>query len=303
MPKSKTLAKAAVVTVASAAILISSVSVFADQTNAISGKIFGKPIAKGFMDADPLERLQKEKEAIQQKVKDGKLTQEQADKRIAEIDQRIKEIQDFNNLTLDQKKEKLLSSFTTSINEKVKNGKLAQDKADQEIANFKTKLDAWDGTGNPPFIGRGLMEKADGFRDKEGFKGNVDPAKMLEEQKKAIQQKVTDGKLTQEEADKKIAALEQRVKEIQEFNSLTLDQKKEKLLSKYTSSINERVKDGKLTQEQADKNIADFKAKLEQWDGSGRIPFMGSEHKDGKGFGGRSHKEKSADASQQSNVQ
>lgn len=314
MKKTKTIAIAAIATVASAAILISSMTVFADQTKAGTSKIFGKSFARGAMNMDPQERIQKEKEAIQQKVTDGKLTQEEADKKIAELDQRIKEMQEFNNLTLDQKKEKLLNGFTTSINENVKNSKMTQEQADKTIADFKTKLGAWDGTGNPPFQGRGLMgkegimrkgeagkgDRAGGKADfKQGFKGNVDPAKMLEQQKQALQQKVTDGKLTQEDADKRIAELDQKVKEMQEFNSLTLEQKKEKILSNFTTSTNDRVKDGKLTQEQADKMATDFKAKLDQWDGSGMMPFNGGGPRDEKGFGGRSYKGMDGGAKQQ----
>lgn len=276
MKRPKTLA----ITAAAIAILLTSSAVFADQTKstAPNAGTYTKTLKGDVAKLDPAQMLEKQKANLQKKVADGKMTQEEADKAIAQMEQKIKEMQDFQNMTLEQKKEKLL-------------------------ADYKAKLDQWDGSGNAPFFGKGF-EGIEGFKGKEGFdkekgefrdnalfgkgsEGNMDPAQMLEKQKANLQQRVADGKMTQEEADKAIAQMEQKVKEMQDFNALTPEQKKEKLLNEFTTSTNERVTAGKLTQEKADQAIADFKAKLDKWDGTGNMPFVGKGGEGREGFAGK----------------
>lgn len=101
---------------------------------------------------------------------------------------------------------------------------------------------------------------------------NKDPVKMLEQRKANVRQELSEGKITKEEADRKIARIEQKIKDIQEFNKLPLKEKKEKLINSFTARVDKKVQEGELTRDNADKMISKFKAKVEKWDGNG-YPF------------------------------
>lgn len=102
-------------------------------------------------DKDPIKALQNRKEKIQSLLKDGKITKEKADKMTARIDSKIKEIQDFNKLTLPQKKDKLINDFKASVEKRVKEGKIDKAKADTLVKEFIEKINKWDGNGYPKF--------------------------------------------------------------------------------------------------------------------------------------------------------
>lgn len=110
---------------------------------------------------DPIKALESKKEKIQKLLKEGKITKEKADAITAKIDAKIKEIQEFNKLPLKQKKEKLISNFKASIERKVKEGKLSQDKADELIKKFNEKVQKWDGSGYPRFFKKGFNKYRD----------------------------------------------------------------------------------------------------------------------------------------------
>ncbi|MCR4434934.1 MAG: hypothetical protein QHH06_05315 [Clostridiales bacterium] len=103
---------------------------------------------------DPLQALQDKKERVQSLLKEGKITKEKADAIIAKIDLKIKNIKEFNSLTLPQKKDRLKSNFKASMDKKVKDGKLTQDKANELIKDFNEKVEKWDGSGYPEFCGK-----------------------------------------------------------------------------------------------------------------------------------------------------
>lgn len=136
---------------------------------------------------------------------------------------------------------------------------------------------------------KGLMEfKADGFAAKKSGKMQIDPEKMLESKKERVQSMLKDGKIDQEKANEIIDGIDLKLKEIQEFNSLTLEQKKAKLLGDLKTSLDQRVADGKLTQEKADECLKNYAEKLETWDGSGYPGFHGRGFKGNKdGFGNK----------------
>jgi len=108
---------------------------------------------------DPIKALESKKEKVQAQLKEGKITKEKADEIIAKIDAMIKKIQEFNNLTLQQKKDKLIGDFKTSVDKRVKDGKLTQEKADELIKNYTDKVNKWDGTGYPKLGKRGFYGK------------------------------------------------------------------------------------------------------------------------------------------------
>lgn len=101
---------------------------------------------------------------------------------------------------------------------------------------------------------------------------NKDPIKMLEQRKANVRQELSEGKITKEEADNKIARIDKKIKDIQEFNKLPLKEKKEKLINSFTARVDKKVQEGELTRDNADKMISKFKAKVEKWDGNG-YPF------------------------------
>ena len=105
-------------------------------------------------DKDPIKHLEKRKEKIQQELKDGTITKDEADKVIKNIDAKIGIIKEFSNMTLPQKKERLLSNFKNRIEAKVKMGELTKTEGTQILKDFESSLEKWDGTGRPDFKGR-----------------------------------------------------------------------------------------------------------------------------------------------------
>jgi hypothetical protein len=108
---------------------------------------------------NPVKALELRKERVEQQLKEGKITKEKADEIITKIDAKIKEIQEFNNMTLQQKRDSLMHRFKTSIEQKVKEGKLSQDKANQLIKDYTDKVNNWDGNDYPYFLRKGLRDK------------------------------------------------------------------------------------------------------------------------------------------------
>ena len=108
---------------------------------------------------DPIKALEMRKEQVKQQLKEGKITKEKADEIITKIDARIKEIQEFNNMTLQQKRDSLIRRFKTSLEQKVREGKLSQDKANQLIKDYTDKVNNWDGNDYPYFLRKGLRDK------------------------------------------------------------------------------------------------------------------------------------------------
>lgn len=108
------------------------------------------------------------------------------------------------------------------------------------------------------------------YKDKCGdFKKCKDPIKSLEMKKQKIRKMQEENKITKEKADEIISKIDTRIKEIEEFNKLPLDQKKAKLLERFKKSVDKRVEKGRITPEEADKMIREYTEKIEKWDGNG----------------------------------
>jgi Spy/CpxP family protein refolding chaperone len=105
------------------------------------------------------------------------------------------------------------------------------------------------------------------------FSERPDQLKMLQNRKTEIQTMLANGKITQDKANGEIAKIDEEINKINEFNALTLEQKKEKLTSEFKTKIEADVKDGRLTQEKADKMLKDYANKLANWDGTGMLDF------------------------------
>ncbi|MDP4093526.1 MAG: hypothetical protein Q8920_09210 [Bacillota bacterium] len=109
-------------------------------------KQFSEEFAK-----DPIKALQGRKEKVQSMLKDGKISREKADEITARIDSKIRYINEFNKLTVPQKKDLLLKDFKTHIEKKVNEGKLDKEQANTIIKDFSDKVAKWDGNGYPNF--------------------------------------------------------------------------------------------------------------------------------------------------------
>lgn len=126
--------------------------------------------------------------------------------------------------------------------------------------------------------------KKDIEKGKDGHKGQQDPVKALENQKKEIQTLLKEGKIDKEKAEKKLARIDARIEEFRKFNSLTLQQKKEMLIGNYRAFTEKKVKDGKMSRDKAAELLKAYTAKVSQWDGSGYPGFVR------KGLSGKCHK-------------
>jgi Spy/CpxP family protein refolding chaperone len=96
-----------------------------------------------------------------------------------------------------------------------------------------------------------------------------DPIKALEKKKDKVSKLEKEGKISKEEADKKIREIDARIKGIEEFNKLPVEQKRAKLIEKFKEHMDLKVKDGKLSKEKADELISDYTKKIQEWDGNG----------------------------------
>ncbi len=110
-------------------------------------------------------------------------------------------------------------------------------------------------------------------------KKHQDPIKMLQEKKEKVREMLKEGKITKEQADAKISKIDARIKRIEEFNKLPLSEKKVKLISNFKAAMDRKVKDGKLTQSEAEEIIKEFTGKVEKWDGKGYPGFLGKSFK------------------------
>ncbi len=101
-----------------------------------------------------------------------------------------------------------------------------------------------------------------------------DPIKRLEERKERVRKDFTEGKITKEEADKITKKLDEHITKINEFNSLSLPEKKEHLSKKFNTHLDNQITEGKLTKEEGAKLLEEFNKDLKDWDGKQPPRFM-----------------------------
>lgn len=99
------------------------------------------------------------------------------------------------------------------------------------------------------------------------------PIENLKMKKKIIESLRKEGKISDEKAAELQKILDERIKKNEEFNKLPLQKKKEILLQNFKTRIEEKVKAGKITREQADKIIKEFSEKIKKWDGNENPKF------------------------------
>ncbi|UZQ84453.1 hypothetical protein ODU73_001465 [Thermoclostridium stercorarium] len=124
----------------------------------------------------------------------------------------------------------------------------------------------------------GQPEPASGYQS-ENIKKEQDPVTELRAKKEKIKKLLDEGKITREEAEKKIKSIDERIKQIEEFNKLPLEKKKEKLIENFKSFTEKLVKKGIITREKAEELLKDYENKVKQWDGTGKPPGFKKHHK------------------------
>ncbi|MDI3312482.1 MAG: hypothetical protein QJR05_13800, partial [Thermoanaerobacterium sp.] len=102
----------------------------------------------------------------------------------------------------------------------------------------------------------------------------VDPIKRLEDIKAKVTEKYNQGKISKEKYDNMISKINEKEQYIKGLNSLTLSQKRQKLISDFTAAINKKVQSGRITQDKANELIKKYTDKVNKWDGTGFPPGM-----------------------------
>ena len=95
----------------------------------------------------------------------------------------------------------------------------------------------------------------------------------MESKKQNVESNLKSGKITREKANEIILKIDSKIKKAKEFDSLTLIQKKEKLISKFKTKINQKVKDNKLSRIKAGEFIRKYTDKINNWDGNDLLKF------------------------------
>lgn len=108
---------------------------------------------------DPIKVLESLKENIQEKLEAGKISEEKAEFLNARIEKRIKEVRDFNKLSLEEKKSKLISDLESRLNKKVLKERIPQEKADEILKTETEKIQNWDGKSYPEFLKKYFFRK------------------------------------------------------------------------------------------------------------------------------------------------
>lgn len=101
------------------------------------------------IEKDILQKLENRKVKIQEKVSEGKISTEKANKIKARIDQRINKVKEISKLSPDKKKAALIADFKELMNKKVQNNRLTKEEADTLIKKYTEKVNSWDGNGYP----------------------------------------------------------------------------------------------------------------------------------------------------------
>ncbi|ORX22492.1 hypothetical protein BVF91_11240 [Thermoanaerobacterium sp. PSU-2] len=101
-----------------------------------------------------------------------------------------------------------------------------------------------------------------------------DPIQALENFKTKIEEKYSQGKISQDQENSILTKINNAEQKIQAFNNMTLDQKKQTLIDDFTNIVNNQVKNGKITQDKANTLIKNFTDKVNKWDGNGYPQFV-----------------------------
>ena len=159
------------------------------QVESREKKDFGN---RGFRKGFEVKAIEELKTELDTKVAAGEMTQEQADKHIANYE-KMKASAEERKAKAEERKEeaaKKLEEYKAELSAKVASGEITQEEMDKQLAEFGKKR---------PQGRRG------GFR-----------AKTAQEYKAELSEKVSAGEMTQEEMDKLVAEYETQIKKFSE---------------------------------------------------------------------------------------
>ncbi|QOS99277.1 hypothetical protein JNUCC42_00230 [Brevibacterium sp. JNUCC-42] len=185
------------------------------------------------------EAAKKKLDEINEQVKNGTLTQEQANEKRNVILSEVK----FTTVELDEAAKKELEETKKKldeINEQVKNGTLTQEQANkkfEELGVFSTSASTLEEVAVSVKVDEAMVKKLD-----------------------EIDEQVKNGTLTQEQAkEKRNVIIDEAKVEVDEATKKEFEEMKKKL-----DEINEQVKNGTLTQEQANEKFEELGVVFEE---------------------------------------
>lgn len=208
------------------------------------------------------------KEKLDAAVEDGRLTQEEADEKLAYLEEKL-ESGEFDRghgpkkeLT-EEEKEDILEKAKEKLDNDVDEGKMTREEADERLADIEKRLE--DGT---------LFQS---HRPKKELT-EEEKQERIEKAKERIAQLVEEGKMTQEEADEKIVDIEDGKfmmhgkGEGHDFakKELTEEEKQERL-EMAEEKLDTLVGEGKITQEKSGEILENLKTRMEDGFSGDRI--------------------------------
>jgi len=285
----------------------------ADGGEAGAGAFFGKDKVKldlpdpskyeGMTDEERAAAMQADlKAALDQKVADGELTQEQADRMLERfssnpgggrgfkggkglLSQLGIDPSKYEGMTDDERTAAMQADVKAALDAKVASGELTQEQADKILECFTANPDGGMcfGSGRDGGLKSLLPDpsKYDGMTDEERA------AAMQADLKAALDQKVTDGTMTQEQADKMLerftanpdggmgfrggrdGGLKSLLPDMSKYDGMTDEERAAAMQADLKAALDQKVADGTMTQEQADQMLERFS------NGPSRGPGMG----------------------------
>ncbi|MCX7710554.1 MAG: hypothetical protein N2484_12000 [Clostridia bacterium] len=110
-----------------------------------------------FEKIDPVAELKSLKNTVKEEYKQGKISKDELHLGLEKIDRKLKAVKEFNDLSIDQKKEKLVTDFIKAVNKKVQVGELSTNDVGTLLESYTDTVKQWDGQGFPTFYHRGIL--------------------------------------------------------------------------------------------------------------------------------------------------
>ncbi len=196
---------------------------------------------KPFMDIEEI------RAKISAAVESGEITQDEADAKLAGLEERIEKGQMLHGKKGQHHKKPFMGieEIRAKISAAVENGEITQEEADAKLAGLEERIEK----------GQMLHGKR-GQQHKKPFMG-------IEEIRAKISAAVENGEITQEEADAKLAGLEERIEKGQMLHGKKGQHHKKPFMGieEIRAKISAAVENGEITQEEADEKLADIEAK------------------------------------------
>lgn len=101
---------------------------------------------------DPLKVLENRKNEIEELLNEGKISKDKAEAILKKIDAAIAEIKKFNNMSLEEKRDRLIKDCKDYLENLVEKGEMDKEKASEILEKYSDKIKKWDGTGYPRFF-------------------------------------------------------------------------------------------------------------------------------------------------------